>query len=80
MNLSTTSNYFPEIRIASPEQAVKNLKNIAIPAITLVAASMINGAQAIGYVECIDNCNEHRDAHPLAKLICYGLCAIFAKD
>jgi len=80
MSVSAILNYVPKIRIASPEQIVKNLKNIAIPAITLVAVSMINGAQAISYAECFDNCNEHREAHPLAKLLCYTLCAIFAKD
>lgn len=37
---------------------------------------MITTAEAIPYHECIDNCNEHRDAHPL----CYTLCLFFAKD
>lgn len=82
MSLSaiSISNYVPTIRIASPEQIARNLRIIAIPAITLFAASMITGAQAIGYVECINNCNAHRDAHAIAKLACYALCAIFAKD
>jgi hypothetical protein len=80
MNISTISNYVPKIRIASPEQAVKNLTKIAIPAIAFVGASMIHGAQAISYVECHNNCDKHRDAHELAKLICYIACMIFAKD
>ena len=80
INLTNISNSVPKIRIASPEQVVKNLNKIAIPTIILVTALMIKGAQAIGYVECINNCNEHRDAHALAKLMCYALCAIFAKD
>lgn len=79
MRPAAVLDYVSEIKIASPKQVVENLSKIAIPAIALVATSMIQGAQAIPYVECINNCDRHRDAHPLAKLICYALCARFSK-
>lgn len=80
MKLSAISSYVPSIRIATPREAANNLKKIALPAIALVGVSMIRGARAVTYVECFDNCNEHREAHPLAKLICYAICAIFAEN
>ncbi len=72
------SSYLP--KIASSEQIGRNLKTIAMPALAFFAESMVQETRAIGYVECIDNCDEHRDAHPLAKLICYVLSAIFVKN
>lgn len=75
-----TSNYLPQIRIASPKQVVKNLQKIAVPIIILLGASMAAEAHAANYSDCIDSCNRHRDAHPLAKLICYTMCLFLAKD
>jgi len=87
MNISNLSNYVPSIfnhvpkvRLASPEQALKNITKIAVPALALVAASMIYEAEAITHNECHDNCDRHRDAHPLAVIICYVACMIFARD
>ena len=77
-HIPNVSNYVPKIGIASPQQAVKNLTKIAIPVIALVAVSMVNEAQSIRYTDCIINCNEHRDAHDLAKLLCHTLCLFFA--
>jgi hypothetical protein len=79
MRLSSITNYVPKFRISSPEQVAKNLQKITLPAIAFFVVSMIKGAQAISYVECIDNCDKNRDTPHLAKLICYTLCAIFAK-
>ena len=79
-SLSTISNYIPSIRFPSTQQACKNVTKLALPIVTLVGASMIHAAEAIPYVECIDNCNAHRDIHPLARLICQALCAIFSDD
>ncbi len=79
-SISNISNYTPNIELPSLQQVCKNITKLAVPIITLVGASMINAAEAIPYHECIDNCNEHRSAHPLAKLLCYTLCLIFAKD
>lgn len=79
-SLSSVSNYIPSIRLPSTQQTCKNVAKLAVPIITLVSASMIQTAEAIPYHECVDNCNAHRDAHPLAKLFCYTLCLIFAKD
>ncbi len=80
MGASAISNYVPKISLASPEQIAKNVNKIAIPAMVLVTASMINGAQAVGFVECMDNCNRDPNTPGIAKLICYTLCAIFSKD
>ena len=76
----TLSNTISNNKFASPECVVKNIQKIAIPIIVLVTTSMIQGAQAITYVECVNKCDEHRDTDAFSKLICYALCAIFAKD
>ncbi len=65
--------------LPTPNQLAVGVHRVAIPAITLAAFSMIQGAEAIKFTECIDNCNSHRDAHPLAQLLCYAACAIFAE-
>ena len=80
MILAVILHYVLKIRIATSEEAVRNLKKIAIPAIALVAFSMIKSVHAITYVECVDACDQHEDAHPLAKLLCYAMCAIFTKS
>ena len=51
IKLSAISNYVPNVRIATPREAANNLKKIALPAIVLVGASMIQGAKAITYVQ-----------------------------
>lgn len=78
--ISSISNYTPKVELPSLQQAYKNITKLAVPIITFVGASMINTAEAIPYHECIDNCNEHRDAHPIAKLLSYTPCLLFAKD
>ncbi|MDN3505434.1 MAG: hypothetical protein P0S95_07660 [Rhabdochlamydiaceae bacterium] len=80
MKLSAISNYASTIRIATPEEVVDRLSKIAIPAILVFAASKVKETQAISYVECIDNCNSHPDANPLAVLICQAICLVFCKD
>lgn len=80
MNLSAISNYVPNVGIASPQQAVKNLTKLTVPIIALVGASMINEARAdYPYIQCVDDCYRNRDAHDLAKLLCHILCEIFGK-
>ena len=79
MIISSLSSYIQTIRIAPPEQIIKNLTKIAIPVIALSGAAMVHTAQAVTMAECFENCDKHRDAHELAKLICYALCAIFSK-
>lgn len=39
-----------------------------------------HGTHGITLVECYANCDKHRDAHEIAKLICYTLCSIFSKN
>lgn len=80
MSIAAISSYVPTIRIASPQQVLRNLTKIAIPIIMLVSAALVREAKAVTYVECFENCDKHREAHELAKLFCYTLCAIFAKD
>lgn len=77
--VASISSYVPRFRIASSDQMARNLTKIALPAIALAASAMMYQAQAVTYVECINNCDLHREAHELAKLICYTLCAIFSK-
>lgn len=77
--VSNGLGYLPTFTLATPQQVVKNVTRLALPAILLVAVAMAREARAITYVECINNCDEHRDAHELAKLLCYTLCLIFAK-
>lgn len=80
ISLSTVSNYIPSIRLPSTQQACKNVTKLAVPIVTLVGVSMISAAEAIPFAECMTNCNAHRDIHPLARLICHTLCAIFSDD
>lgn len=79
MNVGAISNYIPNVRLSSPTTMISRLTTIAVPIIALAGISSITGARAITYVECIDQCNEHRDAGDLAKLLCYTLCLIFAR-
>ena len=78
ISYANISNYIPKIGIVSPQQTVKNLTKLAVPVIALAATSMVNGAQAIKYNECFENCGKHRDAHELAILLCQVLCFFFA--
>lgn len=78
--VSSVSSYIPKIRIASRDQIIKNLSKMALPAITLVGMSMMYQAQAISKTECLANCDRHRDASELAKLICQALCIFFGED
>lgn len=80
LSLSNVSNYVSSIRIPSPQQACNNITKLALPIIAFAGASMISAVEAIPYVECMDNCNAHRDIHPLARLLCQTLCFLFAKD
>lgn len=79
MSISAISNYVPSIGFASPVQIVSRLTAIAVPIIALAGVSALPTVNAVTLAECYENCNAHRDAHELAKLICYGLCHIFAK-
>lgn len=65
--------------LATPNQMMRNAQRVAIPAIALVGITMMHEAEAITMTECFENCDRHRDAHALGKLICYTLCAIFSK-
>jgi len=38
-----------------------------------------HGTHGVTIVECFENCDKHREANELAKLICYTLCAFFSK-
>lgn len=80
LSLSTVSNYIPKIGLPSPQQACKNVTKLAVPIVTLVGVSMINAAEAIPFAQCMENCNAHRDIHPLARLLCQTMCLLFAKD
>lgn len=80
LSLSSVSNYIPRIGLPSPQQACRNVTKLAVPIIALAFASMISAAKAITYAECMNNCNAHRDIHPLARLLCQTMCLLFAKD
>ena len=85
MNINAIQNYIPEIKLASPQQAVKNLTKIAVPVIALVAFTQMqaaNGAHGSGsdYVDCFDTCNEHTEASPLAKFLCYAMCWLITSN
>ncbi|MDX8431583.1 MAG: hypothetical protein SNF33_07285 [Candidatus Algichlamydia australiensis] len=69
-------SYVPAV---SKDQVIKNVGTYAVPAITIAATSMINGAEAVTFVDCMNKCNENPDVSPLAVLVCQTLCAIFAK-
>ena len=79
MTISSVLNYVPTVRIASSEQMTRNLKKIAVPSIILSGAVMIQEVEAVTMAECFQNCDRHRDADALSKLVCYALCAIFSK-
>lgn len=79
MSISAVTNYIPSRALASPVQVVKNLKYLALPIIAMVGAMKAPVANAITYEECFMNCRDHRDAHPIAVLICQILCRIFAE-
>ena len=80
MSIAAISSYVPVIGVASASQIVSRLTALAVPIITLTGLSNLQGAQAVTLAECYDNCNQHRDAHELAKLICYALCHMFSKE
>ncbi len=77
--ISNISEYVPKIRLASKDEMVERVKMLAVPVIAIVAASMAREVEAIGFAECIDNCNSHQSFLP-AKLICYTLCHFFSKN
>lgn len=54
MLVSRISNYVPTVKIVAPEQMLKNLSKIAVPAICLVGASMITGSTATPFGDCIE--------------------------
>lgn len=74
------SNYMPKFGVLSKEQLAMNVNKIAIPIVFFVSSSMVMKAEATRYVECVDSCNDYMDTYPLAKLLCYALCAIFSKN
>lgn len=78
-SISNISNYIPNIGFPSPQQACRNVTKLAVPIITVMGASMISAAEAIPYVECMNDCNSYRDIHPLARLLCHTMCFLFAE-
>lgn len=72
--VSKFKNMFP-----SGKQLTKNIHKVAFPAIYLISFAMFETVEAIGYVECINHCDKHRDAHPLSTLICYAMCHFFSE-
>jgi hypothetical protein len=80
MSLSVVSNIVPVIRFAPLITVVPRLTNIAFPIIALLGFSLVRGVSATPYTDCIDACNQHRDAHELAKLLCYAMCYYITKD
>ena len=85
MNISTissyvpnVSNYIPKIRLASKEQAVKNITKIAVPVIALVALANVATASATPFTNCMEACD--RIEHDSLKLICNIGCAIFTDN
>ncbi len=57
----------------------KTVSSLAVPIIVMGALANIPGAQATQYTDCIDKCNETAP-YGLPRMICYTLCAIFAKN
>lgn len=77
--IRSISNYVPHLAVDTPQNMLHKAKRIAIPAIALVGASMISGVSADRYVDCINACDRNgRDAHELAKLLCYAMCWFIA--
>lgn len=79
MTINSISNYVPKIQFASPKQITEHITKIAVPVIILAAVSMPLQAEAVTMADCFGNCDKHRDANALSKLVCYTLCAIFSK-
>ena len=80
MSISSITSYMPSIGLASPVQIVSRLTALAVPIIALAGVSALPTVNAVTLAECYENCNAHRDAHELAKIICYALCHIFSKE
>jgi hypothetical protein len=80
MRISSISSYIPKIRIATPKEAISNLTKLAVPIIVLVAASTVREVIGDPFVDCINACDRNgRDAHELAKLLCYAMCWLITK-
>jgi hypothetical protein len=80
MQIASLSQYMPSLPVSSPSQMVSNLTMVAVPLITLVGLYRLQGVSATPYTDCIDMCNTHSEAHPLAILLCQLACLIFVRD
>ncbi len=78
--INSIRNYLPAFRIDTLNNILNKATMVAIPIIALVGASVIREVAANDYTDCIDACNRNgRDAHELAKLLCYTMCYFITK-
>lgn len=79
-NFYKISDCIPKPPLSSFHEISQKIKTISLPAIALISSTLIQEARADTFTECIEACERNgRDAHELAKLLCYTFCWLFAK-
>lgn len=72
---------FCPTRLSTPSEIVRKTSLCSMPILCLAGASVIAGAQALSFMDCVDHCENDDPQRPhIAKLICYAICLVFAED
>lgn len=79
MSIQAITNHLSNIRLATPKEIKNRLTKLAVPVVTITALAIAQKAQSITVAECFKNVDDNKDAHELAKIICYALCLLFSK-